>query len=259
MIPYFQVTSINLGPLPIQAWGTLVALGFVAGVLVSIKRARAAGYKKEQVIDLAFWIVLGSMIFGRVIYVLGHLPDYFATNPWRMFYFWEGGMTVFGGFIGAVIAYIIFAKKKKLPFWKFGDIVIFGLPIGLAIGRLGCFLIHDHMGKPTSFFLGMEYTDGLVRHENALYLVINAAVLFLVYLLIDKYYKGKFEGVFVVSFMLWYGFVRFWLDFARATDLTASDPRYFGLTGAQYASIILFFGGLYLFKRLKNKNINKES
>lgn len=250
MIPYFQITTINLGPLSIQAWGTLVALGFLAGILVDLKRAKSAGFKKEQIIDLAFWIVLSSMVFGRVVYVAGHLPDYLATNSWRMFYFWEGGMTVFGGFIGAVIAYIIFVKKKKLPFWKFGDVVIFGLPLGLAIGRVGCFLIHDHIGKPTDFFLGMQYLDGLTRHENALYLVINAALLFLVYLLVDKYYRHKFSGLFVVVFMLWYGFFRFWLDFLRATDLAGSDPRYWGLTGAQYASILLFFGGTYLFWRL---------
>lgn len=251
MIPFFQVTTINIGPIPIQAWGTLVALGFVAGILVDLRRAKAAGFKKEQIIDLAFWIALSSMIFARVIYALGHLPDFFADNPWRMFYFWEGGMTVFGGFIGAVIAYAIYVKKKKLPFWKFGDVVIFGLPLGLAIGRIGCFLIHDHIGKPTSFLLGMKYIDGLIRHENALYLVINGALLFLAYLLIDKYYQRKFAGLFVAFFMLWYGFVRFWLDFFRATGLPGADPRYFGLTGAQYASILLFFGGVYLFRKLK--------
>lgn len=253
MIPYFQVTTINIGPLPIQAWGTLVALGFLVGIIVVAKRAQAAGFSKELIFDLAFCIVIGSMFFGRVIYVLGHLADYFATNPWRMLYVWEGGMTVFGGFIGAVIAYSIFVSRKKLPFWKFGDIVIFGLPLGLAIGRMGCFLIHDHMGKPTNFFLGMEYVDGLIRHENALYLIILSALLAVLYLIIDKYYKYKFDGVFMVTFMLWYGFIRFWLDFLRATDLPVSDPRYFGLTGAQYACIILFFGGIALFTKLKRK------
>lgn len=251
MIPFFQVTTINIGPLPIQAWGTLVASGFLAGILVDLQRAKAAGFKKEQIVDQAFWIVIGSMIFARVIYVLGHLMDFFANHPWRMFYFWEGGMTVFGGFIGAVIAYVIYVKRKRLPFWKFGDVVIFGLPLGLAIGRIGCFLIHDHIGKPTNFFLGIKYIDGIIRHENALYLVINGALLFLAFLLIDKYYQHKFDGIYLVVFMLWYGFIRFWLDFFRAADFPGADPRYFGLTGAQYACILLFFGGGYLFRKLQ--------
>lgn len=255
MIPYFQLTSINLGPVVVQFWGLLVALGIVVALIVSYFEAKKKGLEYKKIIDLAFWVIISALVFARLFHLF-YEPGFYFESPLEIFKVWQGGMSIFGGFFGAFLAAIIYLRAKKLSFWKYADVVFFALPLGLFIGRLGCFSIHDHLGKIAADWnpLAIEYL-GQVRHENGLYLSINGLVLFLVFLLIRKYKSEKlFVGFYGVMFFIWYGAVRFWLDFYRAEDLPGvSDARYFNLTPAQYLSIVMLVAGIYFLFKLKKK------
>ena len=167
---------------------------------------------------------------------------------------WHGGMSVYGGFIGATIAGTIYLLKKEFDFWAHIDALIFSLPLGLFIGRLGCFFIHDHPGIETDFFLGVQYAGG-VRHDLGLYLSLNGLILFLVFLFLGR--KKRFDGFYTAFFAMWYGIARFLLDFLRANDVFGADTRYFNLTLAQYLSLALFIFGIILFFKLKNMPAKK--
>lgn len=251
MIPYIELTTIQLGPIPIQVWGVMVALGFILGAMASAKMIKHRGLDSKHLYDMLGWIILASMIGGRLFVVLFYDPAYYLANPLEIFAIWHGGMSIYGGFIGAVLAAFLYMRWKKLNVWKYSDAMIFGLPLGLFIGRLGCFLIHDHPGTATSFILGVKYPDGIVRHDHGLYLSINGLLLFVAFLILAK--KKAREGAYLATFAVWYGVVRFVLDFYRAYDGGHVDARYFGLTPAQYASVGLFAFGLFLFYRMYKK------
>ncbi|MBI5072175.1 prolipoprotein diacylglyceryl transferase [Candidatus Falkowbacteria bacterium] len=249
MIPWIEYQSINAGFLKLNVWGIFVSLGFLLGMVVAYFELKKKKLEVNRVYDLAFWIILSALIGGRLLYVAEHLNIYFAA-PLLILKLWQGGMSVYGGFLGAILASVLYLKKYKLKFWQYADAVVFGLPLGLFIGRLGCFFIHDHLGAKTDFFLGVAYSGG-ARHDLGLYDSLGGLILFFIFLILRR--KERFSGFYVAAFAVWYGAVRFFLDFLRARDLVGADPRYFGLTLAQYLSVILFAAGIYIFYRLKRR------
>lgn len=238
MIPYFQWQEFFIGPVPIQVWGLMVALGIGLGLGVSVWMAKQQGLEHQHVIDAAFWIIISSLVMARVVYVVSEW-SLFAGSFGDVVKIWEGGMSISGGYAGAAIAAWLYLRAKKLKFWDYADSIIFGLPLGLFIGRLGCFFIIDHPGRPTSFFLGQEYVDGIVRHNHGLYLSLNGLLLMALFFAVWKWGKNVQKGAYIALFLIEYGIVRFILDFFRATDLGYSDSRFFGLTVAQYLSLLM--------------------
>ena len=252
MIPYWHITTIQLGPIPLQVWGLLVALGILVGAKVATILAKKRGHEEKIIWDLTFWVILGAMLFARLFHVF-YEPQLYLTFPAQIFSLWHGGFSIMGGFFGAVLFGIFYLRKKHVDVWAYSDTAIFGLPVGLFIGRIGCFLIHDHPGTFTDFAMGVQYPEG-VRHDHGLYLSLNGLILALVFLWMFK--RKVKTGSYIVVFLIWYGVVRFFLDFLRATDGSIVDVRYLGLTPAQYFSIAMFLGGLYF---LKTKILSKKN
>ncbi len=239
MIPYLSWTSIAIGPFTLHVWGLFVALGFLLGSFVAARMVRFRGGDTKHVYDLTVLFVLGAAVGGRLGHVLFYEPAYFLANPIEILFIWQGGMSLFGGLIACLVIALWYFRKHQLDPWMYSDSLIFGLPFGLWIGRIGCFLIHDHPGTATDFVLGVEYPDGIVRHDHGLYLSLNGLAMSLVFLFLAK--KRAPVGSYIAIFSIWYGAVRFFLDFYRAADV-----KYWGLTPAQYMCIVLvLFGVVY--------------
>jgi phosphatidylglycerol:prolipoprotein diacylglycerol transferase len=109
------------------------------------------------------------------------------------------------------------------------------------VARLGCFSVHDHPGVLTSFPLAVQFPGG-ARHDLGLYDAIALAVISVVLYVVDR--RGVLHDRLLALLALMYGTSRFFLDFLRARDLPYSDARYFGLTPAQYGSIVLVLWGI---------------
>ncbi len=249
MIPYFQFTSFQLGPLTIQVWGLLVAIGFLAGGYASAWMAKRRGLNPQVVWDMLGWIILGAMVGARLFHVLFYDPSYYLANPLDTFKIWQGGLSSVGGFLGAFLIGLWRARRMKIDPWKYADAGVFGLPLGYGIGRIGCFLIHDHPGTATDFFLGVKYPDGVVRHDLGLYQAIDGFVLFAIFLILAK--RKAPSGTYPTVFLIWYGVTRFFLDFLRATSGPVVDVRYAGLTPAQYASIAMVIAGCFVGRKYR--------
>ncbi len=257
MIPWFQWNSINVSFLRLNVWGIFVSLGFLVGMAAVYFELKKKKLEASRVYDLAFWIILSSMIGGRLLYVAEHL-NIFSAAPLDIFKIWQGGMSVYGGFLGAILAVVIYLRKNKLDFWQYADAIIFGLPLGLFIGRLGCFFIHDHPGAKTNFFLGVNYPDG-IRHDLGLYDSFLGLAIFLFFLFLHRH--KWFSGFYAAVFSMAYGAVRFFLDFLRTGEVVLGmppDPRYFGLTLAQYLSLILVVVGACFFYKLRLRKAEKK-
>jgi len=245
MIPYIELKTIVIGPITLQVWGILVALGFLFGARMGKWFAEKNGLEGNVMYDLVIFLMLAGIIGGRIGYVLMYNLPYFFKNPIEIFSVWDGGMSLFGGLIASILVGIWYLKKKNLNVWKYVESTFFAAPFGLWIGRMGCALIHDHPGSATNFILGVQYPDGIIRHDHGLYLSIDGFLMAMFFLWLAK--KDRPTGLYTGIFVFWYGLVRFFLDFYRVTDV-----RYIGMTPGQYIGIAFSISGIVLLAYLKN-------
>jgi phosphatidylglycerol:prolipoprotein diacylglycerol transferase len=133
------------GGVPVRAYGVLVLAGIVAGIAMSIIRARQAGLEADDILSLALWVIPGGAIGGRLFYVVQYWgdrirePDLAGTLK-NIFAITEGGLVVYGAFVGAMAGFAIFVIRRKLPALALADIVAPGMMAGLALGRVGCLM-----------------------------------------------------------------------------------------------------------------------
>lgn len=262
MIPFFQFVVIQLGPITIYVWGILVSAGIIAAITFAYFLCKKYFLSGEVILDMAIWALLGAFIMGRIFHVVFYDPVYFVANPIEIFKLWNGGASSLGGFVGAALSLWLFAKKRRFTFKEllpYFDIGALGLWLGWGIGRIGCFLIHDHPGTLTHFILGVKFPDG-VRFDLGLMESILGFILFIVFcLLFKKLIKiryGLVAGFSIAS----YAVARFFLDFLRETaSYPAGDVRYLNLTPAQWGMIAVLLTLTLVFvlgkmKREKVKN-----
>lgn len=246
MIPYRQLTHIHIGPIEIQVWGLIVALGIVTALALALRRAKKTGIKKAWVYDLTFYSILFGLIGSRIGYVLFSWPADIPLTLLNAANITKGGLSFTFGLAAAAAADMIYMRMKKINVLRFADFMAPYIVLAHAIGRIGCFLIGDHLGKTTNFFLGVAF-NGAARHNVALYEIIILLAIFAVLTYLRR--LKKFDGMIFASYLMLYPLLRFPLDFLRA------DPTYHGLTAAQYALTILFAvsGMFMLAKLLKHK------
>ncbi len=244
MIPYIQATTFSLGPITLQVWGTFVALGFLVGTYIVARRAKKNGLDEKSVWDLAFWLFISAIIGSRVFHVLVYEPGFYLAHPWDALNPAKPGFAIYGGLVSAALVFWIYVKKKKLDFLVYADTVIWGLPWGCGIGRIGCFLIHDHPGTLSSFVGAVKYPDGSVRHDLGLDLSIAGFIIGAFFLLAGL--KQRRPGFFLGLFLILDGVTRFWLDFYRIGDV-----RLLYLTPTQWIAVPCIGIGFWLIFRRK--------
>ena len=248
MIPYFNFEIIQLGPIAVHVWGLMVALGIAGGITFAYYFCKKYLFSGEVAVDMAIWMLVGALIMARVFHVLFYDPVYFTQNPEEIIKFWRGGASSLGGFTGAALALWWFAKKRRFTFKEllpYLDISALGLWLGWGVGRLGCFLTHQHPGRLTGFIFGVKYAGG-ARFDLGLMESILGFTLFLVFYFLFKKLIRRRWGLVAGFSIASYASARFFLDFLRATpDFPGGDVRYFYLTPAQWGMLAVL-GGLTL-------------
>ncbi len=205
----------------------------------------------EKNIDLGVWVILSGLIFARLFYVFFYEPSYFLANPVDVVKLWQGGMSSFGGLFGALLVFVIFIKQKKIlvkDLSVLGDVFAFSALYGWMLGRVGCVMIHDHLGRLTTSFLSVKTIDG-TRYEMAFLEILGLVPLAITFFILKNKRVGK--GIYTSILFIYYGILRFGLDFFRATDILHADARYLGLTPGQYFGIVLAIVGVYLLRKVR--------
>ena len=239
MIPYFSSTTFNIGPITLQTWGTLVAFGFLLGTYIAARRAKQKGLDPNLIWDLAFWLFVGAFIGARLFHVFFYEPGYYLQHPLAAFDPRQPGYAIEGGLLASVLVLWVFVRKYKLDFLAYADTLAWGLPWGCGVGRIGCFLIHDHPGTLSHFILAVRYPDGTTRNDLGLDLSVVGFMIGLTFLALDRKPRGK--GFYLGMFILLDSISRLWLDFYRIVDV-----RYAGLTPTQWLSVPLIGVGIWL-------------
>ena len=243
-------------PLAIQPFGLMVALGVVVGAHLMRRWGDKNGLVDDHVRGMILWAVVWGFIGAHVFDVVAYEPHKLAKDPLILFKLWEG-ISSYGGVIGGTLAVIFYARRHKLPLWRYGDGSLIAFVSGLTFGRLGCTLVHDHVGAASDgFFLAVDYPLGTIPgqpgvsglHHNLgfyefLFLVLMCGMLYGI-----NRWKSRPVGLMVAASATAYAPVRFILDFLRVNP--KADPRYLGLTFAQWASIAATIAGLWIIVRL---------
>lgn len=206
-------------------YGIIIACGFLLGLSFACRQAPKLGPTADNLLDMMFAAVPAAIIGARIYYVLFYLELYRdadgAFNWGRAVAIWDGGIAIYGGIIGAVLAAIIFCHVRKLPFWPIADCASYGLLIGQLIGRWGNFVNQEAYGGPCTALWRMGLTKGgtyIEVHPTFLYESLwNLAGLLLLYFLIRP--RRKFDGQLFLSYILWYGLGRFWIEGMRTDSL----------------------------------------
>lgn len=255
IIPYFEPPQIQLfGDVSIHAFGVLVALGFIIGQSIAEKRAQRYGGDSSLINQVVGWLVLGTFLGGHWGHLLFYEPRTILEDPMSLLRFWSG-LSSFGGFVVCVPITIWFFRKVKKSYWLYADALAHGFAIGWFFGRMGCFSAHDHPGTQTNFWLGVPGmcmdapgNPAIACHDLGLYEALWSLSVFGLFALLDK--KPRFPGFYVGMLAFLYGPARFVSDFFR---VSAADTRYFGLTPAQYWSVVVSALGLWILTRQKDK------
>lgn len=235
-LPGFLQDWLGAPDIPIRSFGLLVMLGFLLGLWYAIRLSRRFGADPKEdagrIADLAFWLLLGIVAGGRLLYVFLHSEE-FQENPFRILVFWEGGMVFYGGFL---LAFLLAARKAPrlgLDFWKSADYLMVAGMLGYAVGRVGCLLLGDDYGKliedPASVPWALHIPNplpedsafpaqsaGKYLHPAQVYMsLIGFALAALGRWLLPR---KKFDGQVYWNLVLLYAIVRFVIEFYRGDD-----------------------------------------
>jgi phosphatidylglycerol:prolipoprotein diacylglycerol transferase len=140
----------SIGHLALRWYSLIVMTAIVIGVWLAAREAGRKGFNKDEILNSSLWIVMGGLIGARLFHVIDHWPDEFAANPIRIFYFWEGGLAIWGGILGGLVAVAYLAKVNKWHLPKLLDALVPGVVLAQAIGRIACIITGDAVGQVTT-------------------------------------------------------------------------------------------------------------
>jgi phosphatidylglycerol:prolipoprotein diacylglycerol transferase len=193
-------------------------------------------------------VTIGIILGGRTGYVLFYNLDFFIRHPAEIFEIWKGGMSFHGGFMGCVVAVILFCRKHGLPILSLGDVATAVGPIGLFLGRIANFINSELWGRPADPNLpwAMVFPNGgpLPRHPSQLYeATLEGLVLFTILALMIRAGALKRPGLVLGSFITLYAMARITGEFFREPDPQLGF-LWGGLTMGMLLSIPMMIAGL---------------
>ena len=255
----------NLGPLQITGYGIMMMVGFLIGGWAMQVNLRQRGLNEEYAADMVVAAVIGGVVGAKLWYVV------LTGDPNALFS--RGGLVWYGGFVGGSAAVWFNGWRKKVPTRLTADLVAPALPIGYALGRIGCFLVQDDYGVPTNLPWGFRFPEGappstaanmasmfgveipagmsptevLAVHPTQLY---EAALMLLVFWALWRLRNhGKGMGWLFGLYLAFAGAERFLIEFVRAKD----DRLLGAFTVAQLTSVLLIVIGVVVMQTLARK------
>lgn len=248
--------AFRLGPIEVAWYGLIIVVGMFVAVWLSMKEANKRGIGEDFIIDLAFWIIPAGIIGARLYYVLFELPTYLA-DPLRIFYFWEGGLAIYGGLILGFITLYMYSEKRNVPVWLLVDVLAPHVMIAQAIGRWGNFINQEAHGTEVTreFLEGLRLPEFIIEqmniggayyHPTFLYESVWNVIGFTILMIVRAQTRLLRRGEAFLGYLGWYGLGRFFIEGLRTDSLYMG-----GFRVSQLLSLLLFVGsiGLIVYRR----------
>ena len=217
---------LKIGSFELATYGVMTALGYAAATLYLLPRLKKINLDKDTFWNLLFIAFVGAIVGAKILFIIvswQELGMTFAQKIITILKDFRYGFVFFGGMITAVVALVWYMKRKKLPILKTADLLIIALPLGHALGRIGCFCAGCCYGKPTSLPWGVTFTNphalvppsllGVPLHPTQLYECLGNLLLFAS---LHFYYQRQHkEGSVLVIYIFGYSLMRFIIEFFR--------------------------------------------
>ncbi|MFO7675612.1 MAG: prolipoprotein diacylglyceryl transferase [bacterium] len=246
-------TILRLGGIQIYSYGLMLFISFLLGIFIVERRARRFGVESKDVTDLALWILVAVVVGSRLFYVAFHWNE-FKDDLIGIIAFWRGGLAglmFYGGFLGALIAGLIFVRVRRLPVLKLLDAAAPAIVLGEGFTRIGCFLNGCCYGVPTTGCTGIHFPlhspagasyPGQAIHPTQLYSSLAGFLLFGIALLLER--RRLKEGVLFAVMLILYSLFRFGIDFVRhyenAANYWGNQVVALGLTAVGIVLLVVF-------------------
>jgi phosphatidylglycerol---prolipoprotein diacylglyceryl transferase len=252
-------TLFKFHGLELHSYGLLLAIAFLIGIQLFLKRGVQRGLPEDKLSTLSLLLLVLSIVGGRGLYVLTHWSDY-AHDVLGVFRIWEGGLMLYGGIFLALAGGILYVRRAKIPVWRVGDAVAPSMALGIGLGRIGCFLNGCCFGLPSHLPWAIKFPPGSYSnfvfpseplHPSQLYLAAAGIGQFALLLALDK--KARFDGWLFWTYIALDATLRFLIDFTRYYDATS----YLGKIGPlpfnvnQVFSVVLVAVSVFMLLRLK--------
>lgn len=249
----------------IMWYGIIITIGMLAGFFVALRGAKIEKIKTDDVLDLAIFLIIFSMVGARLYYVLMTLENYHSF--WDVINVRKGGLAIYGGVIAGAITVFIVAKVKKISAAKMYDMVAPGLILGQVIGRWGNFTNAEAHGTETDlpWRMGIMYEGSTTTHyyhPTFLYESLWNLIGFII--LMAFYKKKKYNGQIALMYITWYGFGRFFIEGLR-TDSLYFMKSVFGETirvSQVVGALCFIFGIIFMIicsRRAKDRALDNEA
>ena len=261
--PEIDPVALSIGPLAIHWYG----LAYVAGILCGWFYARQIARRDHlwpnerspitatHLDDFLVWAAVGIVLGGRLGYVLFYQTDHYASAPWEALYLWKGGMSFHGGFLGATLAMMMFARRNGIPVLSMFDIIAAVVPFGLFFGRIANFINGELWGRLSDAPWAVVFPTGgpFSRHPSQLYEAALEGILLLLVLAILVFGAKalKRPGLVSGAFLLGYALSRIFVEFFREPDAQLGYLAFGWLTMGMLLSLPMAALGLWLMLRAR--------
>ncbi len=258
----------ELGPLSVRTYGLLLAVSFLVGIILALRRSRARGLDQNKMINMSLLIMLAGIVGARIMYVIPHWNE-FSANPLDIVSPFQSsgsigltGLTMYGGFIAAVLVSILYLRVNRLSVWKACDAFAPSIALGIGISRVGCFMNGCCFGLPTESALGVvfpafsaagSFYPDVALHPAQLYNAVLGFGLFGLLLWLDR--KPRFDGFIFAVLLISEPVTRFFVDLFRyyESSMTLGSLGGSVLSVNQGISIVLCGMGFLLLGWLRNR------
>ena len=212
---------LNIGSFCIYFYGIIIACGLLLAIVYGVKVGpKRLDIQADTIYDLVIWAVITAIICARLYYCIFNWSSY-ASDPMKIFAIRDGGLAIYGGVIGAILALWVRCRMKHWSIFPALDVMSFGLFIGQSIGRWGNFFNREAFGYETDIFCRMGLTlNGSTTyvHPTFLYESLWNAVGFIAMHFYSKRHR-KYKGQFFLLYVFWYGLGRAMIEGLRSDSL----------------------------------------
>ncbi len=267
--PGIDPVAIALGPVQVRWYGLAYLTGLVLGWLYMRRLLRDTSLwrgsppmRPEQADDFLLWATLGTVIGGRLGFILLYEPSIFINDPARIFAVWEGGMAFHGGLLGVIAAIVLFARFNKLPLLSLGDVTAAAVPFGLFFGRIANFINGEVYGRLTDVAWAVEFPAAVLdrghlpgpRHPTQIYEALLEGLVMLLLLRYFTHSRGslKYPGFTAGVFLCAYAVMRIGVEFFKEWDYAQFFTTAYFSEAMVYSLPMLAFGA-YLIARAKSQ------
>lgn len=258
----------EIGPFTVRTYGLLLAVSFIAGILLALRRSRARGLNQNQMINMSLLIMVAGIVGARIMYVIPHWNE-FSANPLDIISPFQSsgsigltGLTMYGGFIAAILVSILYLRVNRLSIWKACDAFAPSIALGIGISRVGCYMNGCCFGLPTESALGVvfpafsaagSFYPDVHLHPAQLYNAVLAFGLFGLLMWLDR--KPKYDGFLFAVLLIAEPVTRFFVDLFRyyEASMTLGSLGGMALSVNQGISIALCGMGLLLLGWVRNR------